>query len=219
MSELLTAIDRLQSRRVLVLGDMILDRYVWGAADRVSPEAPTVVLRVDDIEVRLGGAAAVAGLLRGFGSMIVLAGVVGNDVSGRTLRKLLDEVGVDAEFVLVDPSRPTTTKERFMGRAPHRTPHQILRVDHEATNELAPELVDTLAMRLASEVTRCDALVISDYAKGTCSPVLLRIVIEAARNAPAVRSSSTQPGMPTMCIIVVPKLSSRTVWKPRPPAD
>jgi len=181
MSELLAALEQLSPRRILVLGDVILDRYTWGAADRVSPEAPTIVLRVDELEVRLGGAAAVAVLLRGLGADVVLAGVVGDDLAGRTVRKLLEECGVDSKLLVTDAGRPTTTKERFMGRAPHRTPQQILRVDHEVTCDLASQLASVLAEQIEIAVANCEALVISDYAKGTCTPALLQAAIVAAR--------------------------------------
>lgn len=183
MRELLETLDRLQPRRVLVLGDLILDRYTWGAAERVSPEAPTVVLRVDQVDVRLGGAAAVAGLLRGLGAEVLLAGVVGDDASGRAVERLLSDSGVDARLVVADSTRPTTVKERFMGRAPHRTPHQILRVDHESTQALADDVAGELADRVASAVTQCSALIVSDYAKGTCGTAVLARAIAAARQA------------------------------------
>lgn len=181
MCELIDAIDQLQPRRVMVLGDLILDRYTWGAAERVSPEAPTVVLRVDRVDVRLGGAAAVADLLHGLGAEVLLAGVVGDDQAGRTMRQLLAECGIASNLVLVDGHRTTTIKERFLGRAPHRTSHQILRVDHETTRELDATLASELSERLADSLVGCAALVVSDYAKGTCGASIVARAISAAR--------------------------------------
>lgn len=183
MLELLSALDQGIPRRILVLGDVILDRYTWGAADRVSPEAPTVVLRVDQTEVRLGGAGAVAGLLRALDVEVTLAGLVGDDVSGRAVRRLLDDGHVDQELLLTDVARPTTTKERFLGRAPHRTPHQILRVDHEATQDIPADMATVLSSALANRLGQYDALLISDYAKGTCSENLVATAIDQARAA------------------------------------
>jgi len=198
--------------RLLVLGDLILDRYTWGNAERVSPEAPVLVLRAGEREVRLGGAASVASLLRGLGADVTLAGVVGDDSEGRTLRKLLDEAGIHTQSVLTDPTRPTTTKERFLGRAANRHPHQILRVDHELREPIGAELEERLATcsarvsdpadppdrrspprssdrhRATSATAGYSAVLISDYAKGVCTPRLLEAVIATA-HAIVCRSS------------------------------
>src|SRR5437588_7814388 len=115
--DLLGLLGRLGRPRLLVVGDLILDRYTWGDVSRISPEAPVMVLRADEEEVRLGGAASVAGLLRALNADVTLAGVVGDDGNGRILRKLLDESHIDQTAILVDATRPTTAKDRFMGRA------------------------------------------------------------------------------------------------------
>lgn len=180
MDILLDTVANLRQQHILVLGDLILDRYTWGSAERVSPEAPTVVLRVDHVEVRLGGAAAVAALLRGLGATVTLAGVVGADGSGTIIQKLLDDAGIDARHALVDASRPTTVKDRFLGCSPHRTPHQILRVDQESTQPLDDRLTQTMIKGVQESLTQSAALLVSDYAKGVCRPSLLRQSIDAA---------------------------------------
>ncbi|MDB5334830.1 MAG: D-heptose-phosphate adenylyltransferase [Planctomycetaceae bacterium] len=118
-------------RPLLVLGDLLLDIYTWGDAERISPEAPVPVIRVDREEHRLGGAASVARLARGLEAEVFLAGVVGEDLAGRSLRRLLAEDGIDAGLVLEDGSRCTTTRERLVGRAAQRHPHQMVRIDRE----------------------------------------------------------------------------------------
>jgi D-beta-D-heptose 7-phosphate kinase/D-beta-D-heptose 1-phosphate adenosyltransferase len=180
MSNLLDVLSRLASPKLLVLGDLILDRYTWGAAERVSPEAPVLVLRADQDEVRLGGAASVAGLLRALEAEVLLAGVIGDDNQGRVLGKLLQEAGIGQEMVLTDPDRPTTSKERFMGRAANRHPQQILRVDREERHGLAEALESKLMKLVAQQIPTVQAVIISDYAKGTCTPRLLAWVIETA---------------------------------------
>ena len=133
-------ISRLNDRtdaNVLVFGDLMLDRYTWGDADRVSPEAPVMVLRAEHSDVRPGGAAAVAAILRRLGAAVSVAGVVGDDHAGRSLQRVLQESGADAELVQVDSTRPTTTKERFLGKAASHHAHQMLRVDHECAKPLA----------------------------------------------------------------------------------
>ena len=117
MANLIEHLNRIGKSRLLVLGDLMLDRYTWGSAQRVSPEAPVLVLAADREEVRLGGAASVAALLRGLDADVVLAGVVGDDASGRISRRIFEESGIDARLVAIEPNRPTTTKERFIGRA------------------------------------------------------------------------------------------------------
>ncbi|HEV3340796.1 MAG TPA: D-glycero-beta-D-manno-heptose 1-phosphate adenylyltransferase [Pirellulales bacterium] len=181
--DLLSAFDRLGHPRVLVLGDLILDRYTFGDAERVSQEAPVILLRADQREARLGGAANVCNMLRGLGAQVTCAGVVGHDRDGELVRRLLDETGVDCAPLLDDPSRPTTVKERFIGRAQGRHPHQMLRVDNEVREPISAalqrELLDSLLNRLRS----FDVILVSDYAKGVCTPALLRELIDRARQS------------------------------------
>jgi hypothetical protein len=132
-------------RHVMVLGDLMLDQYTWGRAERVSPEAPVLVMQAETCDVPLGGAEAVAGLLRGLGAEVLPAGVVGDDPEGRTVRRLLDEAGIDGRLVQTDAQRPTTHKHRFLATVEQRQPHQILRVDHEWTHPLTPGLAQSLA--------------------------------------------------------------------------
>ena len=140
-TELLAAFDRLSHPHALVLGDLILDRYTWGNAERVSQEAPVILLRADRREARLGGAANVCNMLRGLEADVTVAAAVGDDADGRTLRRLLAEAGVDDACLIADTSRPTTVKERFIGRAANRHPHQILRVDSEVRDPLSADVV------------------------------------------------------------------------------
>ena len=185
---LIDVIGRLGNPRVLVVGDLILDRYVWGFAERVSQEAPVILLREDRQEVRLGGASNVANLLRGLEAEICIAGVVGDDEDGRVLREELSSVGVNCSAVLTDRSRPTTVKQRFMGLAQHRHSHQILRVDREVRTPLCRELEVSLLSQIENHLEFCDAVLISDYAKGVCTPRVLQSVIADCRrrNLPVI---------------------------------
>lgn len=168
MNNLLTFWDSIGTPRILVVGDIILDRYTWGNAERVSPEAPVLVLKADSHEVRLGGAASVAGLLRALDVSVTLAGVVGADVNGHIVRRLLQESNIDASLVLDDQERPTTTKQRFIGRAEGKHPHQVLRVDEESDQLLSNQLQCELINLINSRLDEFDAVLISDYAKGVC---------------------------------------------------
>jgi D-beta-D-heptose 7-phosphate kinase/D-beta-D-heptose 1-phosphate adenosyltransferase len=181
--DLISALQRLGHPRILVLGDLILDRYTWGNAERVSQEAPVILMRADQREARLGGAANVCHMLRGLEAEVTVAAAIGQDDEGRTLRTLLNEAGVCDACLLADPARPTTVKERFIGRAANRHPHQILRVDSESREPLAAPLEHELARRIRQQIDQFDVLLISDYDKGVCTPGLLADVICAAREA------------------------------------
>lgn len=181
MSDLIQSMAHIGHPRILVLGDLMLDRYTWGDAERISPEAPVAILLADQEEVRPGGAASVAYLLRHLEADVAVAGVVGNDSDGHTLRALLQDEGIDEQLVLVDSTRSTTAKHRFVGRASDRHPHQILRVDHESRTPLRETLADDLWDAIESRLAQFDAILIADYLKGVCTDRLLRQVIPAAR--------------------------------------
>ncbi len=183
VSDLAHVLETIGQPRILVLGDLMLDRHTWGNAERISQEAPVVVLRADRRESRPGGAANVANMLAGLEARVTCCGVVGDDPAGTELRQLLVGAGINCELVLTDIGRPTSVKERFIGRAGSRHPSQILRVDHENRDPLCESLENRLVEQLAAQVARHDALLISDYGKGVCTPRLLRAAIEAAHRA------------------------------------
>jgi D-beta-D-heptose 7-phosphate kinase/D-beta-D-heptose 1-phosphate adenosyltransferase len=167
--------------RVLVVGDVILDRYVFGCAERISQEAPVPLLRVDRREVRLGGAASVASMLACLGADVTLAGVVGGDRQAPAVLDLLKGYGIRTDLVLADPDRPTTVKERYIGRAHDRHPQQMLRVDFEVRTPLPEALETCLLNGLDAHLSACDVVLVSDYDKGVCTPRLLRHAIDRAR--------------------------------------
>lgn len=178
MNDLVDALERLAKPEVMVIGDIILDRYSWGNAERVSPEAPVVVLKVDRHEVQLGGAASVAGLMRGLDANVTLIGVIGNDPAGHTVKKLLCENSVESSGVLTINDRPTTTKHRMIGRAAQRHPCQIMRIDEEITDCISKEAESQLIAAIDRVLPLVQLVLISDYAKGVCTPGVLRRVIE-----------------------------------------
>ena len=177
------ALERIGSPRLLVLGDLMLDRYVRGNADRVSQEAPILVLSADEQEERLGGAANVAHLLTALAADVTVAGLVGQDDDATCLVRLLSQSGADTSGILVDPTRRTTVKQRFVGRASGRHGGQVLRVDFEDAHALPDGLKKNWETVLADLIPRQDAILISDYAKGACPPDLIQVVLRAARQA------------------------------------
>jgi D-beta-D-heptose 7-phosphate kinase/D-beta-D-heptose 1-phosphate adenosyltransferase len=181
--DLAQVFERVGQPKILVLGDLMLDRYTWGNAERISQEAPVIVLRADRREARPGGAANLANMLSALEARVTCCGVVGDDASGRELRHALVAAGVNCELVLNDIERPTTVKERFIGRAGSRHSNQIMRVDHEKCDPLCEPLESRLADLVTAQVAGHDAVLISDYGKGLCTSRLLRAAIDAAHRA------------------------------------
>ncbi len=182
-NHLLEIVENLGSPRILVLGDAILDRYIWGDAERVSQEAPVILLRADRDEIRLGGAANVANMVRGLEASVTLATVLGDDANASLLSDALEQSGIDRSAVIRDATRPTTVKERFIGRAQNRHPHQMLRVDRETRAPLDPSVAGMLISKVLAAIPGHDAVLISDYGKGVCTPDIVVNVIDQARAA------------------------------------
>src|SRR5438874_2189868 len=169
LTDLVELVQHLGSPRVLVVGDVMLDRYVWGNAERISQEAPVILLRADRREERLGGASSVATMLQALGAKTTLVGVVGNDSDGLQVRRLLDDLGIDAEGVITDPDRPTTVKERYIGRAQARHPQQMIRVDYENREAIGEPIEQAISRVLDAEIREADIVLVSDYDKGVCT--------------------------------------------------
>ncbi len=180
MTDLVQLVQALGTPRVLVLGDLMLDRYVWGNAERISQEAPVILLRADKREERLGGASSVATMLQALGAKTSVVGVVGTDADGFRARHILTDLSIDAEGVVADPDRPTSVKERYIGRAQAKHPQQMIRVDYESREPVSDAIEARLADVLVSKIRETDLVLVSDYDKGVCTPRLLRAAIEAA---------------------------------------
>ncbi len=173
LEERLAALGR---PRLLIVGDMIMDRYVIGDVGRISPEAPIPVLAARTSELRLGGAGNVAANLRSMDARVAVMGVVGDDGLGRAMRERFEEEEIDAEGLLIDPTRPTIEKTRMLSGV-----QQMLRVDWEDTRPLDGEVLERILERLPSAVAGADAVVLSDYGKGTLPEAVLAATIAAAR--------------------------------------
>lgn len=180
-ADLIELVQNLGQPRVLVVGDVMLDRYIWGDAERLSQEAPVILLHADRREERLGGASSVATMLRALGARVAVAGVVGADADAGRLRQTLTDLGIDHEGVVTDADRPTTVKERYIGRAQHRHPQQMIRVDYEVRRPVPAPVEAELCQVIAQQLRKTDIVLISDYDKGVCTPGLLASVIAGAR--------------------------------------
>lgn len=164
---------------VLVVGDVILDRYRLLRAERISPEAPAIVYRDAGSRHALGGAAAVALMCQRLGADVRLVGLTGRDPDGSIVRHLLAESPLVSDVAAVR-ERPTTVKERLCGDAGHG-PQQLLRIDRQTTAPPPPDIRAELTARCLEEVPRVGAILFADYRFGACWPELCARVLEAAR--------------------------------------
>ncbi|MBI1992625.1 MAG: D-glycero-beta-D-manno-heptose-7-phosphate kinase [Candidatus Omnitrophica bacterium] len=169
-------IPRFRSAKILVVGDLILDEFVWGQVSRISPEAPVPVVWVQSESVMPGGAANVANNIRALGGQVALAGIVGEDRWGSALLADLAARKIDTSGVLKSP-RPTTVKTRVI--AHHQ---QVVRVDREQRAPLPIALVERLIKAIEERIEQVDALIIEDYGKGVITRALLEAVIPLARS-------------------------------------
>src|SRR5580704_17732772 len=159
-ADLIDLVQKLGQPRVLVVGDLMLDRYVWGDAERISQEAPVILLRADRREERLGGASSVATMLRALGARVSLVSVVGDDPDAARVRAILSSLEIDTEGVIAEPGRPTTVKERYIGRAQHRHPQQMLRVDFETRQPVTGPVEKELTAIVGRKLREADIVLI-----------------------------------------------------------
>ena len=157
-------VDQFRNVRLLVLGDLVLDEYIWGQVDRISPEAPVPVLHVRNETTMLGGAANAARNVVALGGSVDVCSVIGDDAAGRRLVELLKDLGVDPSGLVHDPERPTTRKSRVIAQS-----QQIVRFDRETAEPLTPRVTRELLERLARLVPRADGAIVEDYGKGVLS--------------------------------------------------
>jgi D-glycero-beta-D-manno-heptose-7-phosphate kinase len=176
--ELTDLLSRLPGRRVLVVGDVMLDDYLWGDVRRVCPEAPVPVVEVQRRTALPGGAGNAAANVARLAGAACLAAVVGADRAADDLRSVLSRAGVDPAGVRTDPARPTTTKQRIMARN-----HQVLRIDAEDTSPLPPDVAEALWSGVRARLDGVDAVLLSDYGKGVVSAALAQRLLAAARQA------------------------------------
>jgi len=180
--DLLRAIDDLPRSRVLVAGDVILDRHIAGPVDRISPEAPIAILRQEAEEQSCGGMAAVACNLARLGAHVRVVGLIGADAEGEAVKAMLMRAGVKVDGLVTDPDRPTTVKTRYVAKS-NQSHQQVLRVDREQAGEPEGKSRDALAAAIRDALSDVDACALSDYGKGVLSGEFCAEVIAMARAA------------------------------------
>ena len=183
MTQARELLDAARGGNVLVVGDAMLDRYVTGSVERISPEAPVPVLHVEAETTALGGAANVAAGVVALGARCRLVATIGNDSAGQSLQSLLESSGVEAADLVLDHERPTTQKTRIIAR--HQ---QVLRVDRETVAPPKSDLSAALRERALEALEFANVLVLEDYDKGVLSPDLPAVLLDEARrrNIPSI---------------------------------
>ena len=166
--------------RVLVIGDVMLDSYMWGRVERISPEAPVPIVAVDKKEMRPGGAANVALNILSLGATPLLCSVIGNDEAGNQFRKLMSGLKMDGSFLVTDNKRSTSVKTRVIGNN-----HQMLRVDEEQENSISDRISRMLLSKIVSAIKgkKADVVIFEDYDKGVITAELIEETVTAANRA------------------------------------
>lgn len=162
---------------ILVIGDLMVDHYIWGNATRLSPEAPVPVVNVNSESVTLGGAGNVVQNLVSLGAQVTVGGVIGNDVTANQLIKLLTDEGTETDAVVKENTRTTTVKTRVLVGN-----HQLVRLDREVTEALPVDIENALIDKITAYIDAADLVVLSDYNKGLFSPQLTQRIITTAES-------------------------------------
>ena len=169
-------LDRFSKAKILVIGDIMMDRFIWGKVSRISPEAPVPVVVVDKETFLLGGAANVVNNIHSLGGNVSLCGVLGDDETGQRVLEELTGIGVGVHGIFVEPGRQTTTKTRII--AHHQ---QVVRIDRETADHLKASTLKHLSEFLKKNIRHFDGVVLSDYGKGLLTRALIHTSIREAR--------------------------------------
>ncbi len=175
-------------RTILVVGDIMLDRYIWGKVERISPEAPIPVVHVQRESDLAGGAANVANNIRALGGQVLMAGVIGQDGQGKEIVRLLRHERVDTKLIMQDDGRPTISKTRVIAHS-----QQVVRIDHENPRPINADLEEALLKKIKTIIPKVDAIILSDYNKGLLTPLLCAEVIALAKKYHKIITGDPKP--------------------------
>lgn len=168
-------LSKIKTQRIAVIGDVMIDRYVWGTVNRISPEAPVPVVEVESESSRLGGAANVATNIVSLGASAFLIGVVGDDISGKEFRTELQQQKTTSDGIVTDPARPTTVKTRVIAHNQH-----VVRIDSEEKKDVDFSIQQKLYAVIEKNIDTIDGIIIEDYNKGVIVTELIRRIIQLA---------------------------------------
>ena len=185
-----TTFAQLQGKRVIVIGDVIVDAYIWGDVHRISPEAPVPVFEIEAEQIGCGGAANVAQNVASLGGNAILVGVIGKDRDGEKLVQMLTEMNLSTTGICIDSERPTSTKTRVIARAAttnftgreRDSGHHLLRIDRESKQEISIAIRRHLLDIIVSQLPDSDAIIFADYDKGVINAHLISEVMKHARS-------------------------------------
>ncbi len=172
-------VDKFPKVNILVVGDIMMDRFIWGKVSRISPEAPVPVVLFEKEDFILGGAANVVNNIHSLGGKVSLCGVVGNDDYGQKLLKKIDEIGVNIDGIFEEEGRQTTVKTRIIAHQ-HPYQQQLTRIDRETLDHLKTTTYRSLLKYLSENIVNVDGIVISDYGKGVLTKKLSQTIIQVA---------------------------------------
>ncbi len=168
-------LQKARGKKIMVVGDMMVDRYLWGTVSRLSPEAPVPIINIEDEDIRFGGAANVANNIISLGAEPIVVGVIGQDFWGLRFKSMLEERNLISEGLIIEPQRPTTIKTRIIGNNQH-----IARVDREKTYPIQPETVQKILRFVEHQIPQLDAIILQDYNKGVLIPELIEAIVQLA---------------------------------------
>ncbi len=195
-ARLRSAVESFGDRTIAVVGDLIVDEYLSGKPARISREAPVLIRRFAERDVRLGGAANAAHNVHALGARVVPIGVVGRDGSGDELLGIFHGAGMRTDGIVIEAGRGTPVKTRIMAGGYRATRQQVVRLDREPAGEIAPVTEDALLDRLTALTLDADAIIVSDYGYGTVTPRVFECVRALARRRNAVVSVDSRYDLP-----------------------
>lgn len=175
---MINIIQSFRKVKIMVVGDLMMDEYIWGSVSRISPEAPVPILKIAKRTCSPGGAANVVNNVVSLGGHVVPCGVIGGDLLGRKLKGLMRQQKINVSGIIVDGARPTTLKTRIMAQR-----HQMLRVDDESSQVLSQKILSKVLAFMRKKIKSVDAVIIEDYGKGVVTRELVREVIRMARKS------------------------------------
>jgi len=176
--EMISLVSKFKNARLMVIGDLMVDEYIWGSVSRISPEAPVPVVSVTSESLRLGGAGNVVNNIHSLGGKVLIGGVVGNDEMGRKIVQDLHKMGIETKGIVVEPDWITTVKTRIIAHN-----QQVVRYDREIVRPIRPEALQKILSLLEDRINGLDAVLISDYGKGVICPDLVERVRSLALGA------------------------------------